>query len=185
MSTATASAPAPAAAAKKNPYWEARKSSIYLYVAKAICQKYGGHPTSVIDIGSNGTPTLEWHRKWATRLVSLDLRNPYEAPGVESMTKNFFEYYPTERFDLVTCFQVLEHVPDPTLFAQKLLDIGKVAIVSVPYKWREGGCKYHIHDPVDEVKMRQWFGREPAFSYVAKELNKVERLIHVYRNGEG
>jgi len=181
MNTATP-AIATATTAKKNQYWEARKASIYLYVAKAICQKYGAQPTSVIDIGSNGTPTLEWHRKWATRLVSLDLRNPYSAPGVESMTKNFFDYYPAERFDLVTCFQVLEHVRDPKLFAQKLLDIGKVVVVSVPYKWRAGACKYHIHDPVDEEKMGVWFGKTPSYSYIARELNNVDRLIQVYRH---
>jgi Methyltransferase domain len=166
----------------KDPYWEQRKDSIYLYVARAVCKQYGGKPKSVIDVGSNQTPTLEWHRATASRLVSLDLRRPYVADGVESMTRDFFGYLPDETFDLATCFQVLEHVPDPAAFADKLLQISKVTIVSVPYKWKRGKCKYHIHDPVDEDKMLEWFGKKPAYTYVARELTKVARMIHVYKN---
>jgi hypothetical protein len=166
----------------KDSYWEARKDSIYLFAAQAICRKYGGRPLSVIDVGSNQTPTLEWHRSTATRLVSLDLNRPYFATGVESITRDFFEFDPAERFDLATCFQVLEHVPHPTAFAQKLLQVSRTTIVSVPYKWPAGMCKYHVHDPVDGKKMLEWFGRPPSYSYLARELNKRERLIQVYKN---
>jgi Methyltransferase domain len=167
---------------KRDGYWRKRKDSIYLFAARAICGRYCANPKSVIDIGSNKTPTLEWHRKTASRLVSLDLRRPYVAKGVESLTCDFFEYRPGESFDLVTCFQVLEHVPDPAAFARKLTEIGKVVVVSVPYKWRKGKCKYHLHDPVDQAKMLAWFGRKPNYAYVARELNKVARLIHVYKH---
>jgi 2-polyprenyl-3-methyl-5-hydroxy-6-metoxy-1,4-benzoquinol methylase len=93
---------------------------------------------------------------------------------------DFLAYQPNEQFDLVTCFQVMEHVPDAVSFARKILEIGQVAVVSVPYKWDKGKCKPHIHDPVDERKMLAWFGREPDFQYIATELHKVRRLIHVY-----
>ncbi|WP_295612374.1 methyltransferase domain-containing protein [uncultured Lamprocystis sp.] len=162
-------------------YWDDRKDNIYLYAARKICEKFS-RPDSVIDVGSNGTPTLEWHRSHASRLVSIDLRNPYRAKGVESITQNFFDYPAAQSFDLVTCFQVLEHVPEPRDFAQKLLQLGKVLVVSVPYQWPKGKCIYHIHDPVNEEKMLAWFQRTPDFSYIARELNKVERLIQVYKN---
>jgi hypothetical protein len=162
-------------------YWGKRKSSIYLFAARQICARECGKPSSVIDVGSNATPTLEWHRKAGARLVSLDLRRPYVAEGVESVTCDFLQYDPECRFDLVTCFQVLEHVPEPAAFARKLIQIGEVAIVSVPYKWKKGSSRNHLHDPVDERKMKKWFGRDPDFAYVARELNSVGRLIHVYR----
>ena len=174
-------AAAPAASRpSKDAYWEKRKDSIYLYAAQAICQKYCPKPLSVIDVGSNRTPTLEWHRATAIRLVSVDLRRPYEATGVESITSDFFAYDPGVPFDLVTCFQVLEHIPDPTPFARKLLEVGRTCIVSVPFKWEKGKCKGHIHDPVDAEKMLGWFGRKPKYQYIATELNKVKRLIQVY-----
>ncbi|HLT90453.1 MAG TPA: methyltransferase domain-containing protein [Woeseiaceae bacterium] len=162
-------------------YWQRRRNSIYLFAARQICARERRNPTAVIDIGSNATPTLEWHRKSGARLVSLDLRRPYVAEGVESLTCDFLEYNPATSYDLVTCFQVLEHVPDPAAFARKLLAIGKTVVVSVPYKWKKGRCKYHLHDPVDERKMKKWFGRDPDYSYIAKELNNVARLIQVYR----
>lgn len=166
---------------KPGTYWEKRKDSIYLFAARQICARQCEAPRSVIDVGSNGTPTLEWHRQTATRLVSLDLRRPYVAEGVESVTGDFLQYDAGTRFDLVTCFQVLEHVRDPAAFARKLTQISTVAIVSVPYKWKKGKCRFHLHDPVNERKMKKWFGRGAEYSYIARELNGVGRLIHVYR----
>jgi hypothetical protein len=162
-------------------YWKNRKDSIYLFAAKIICKKYGAEPKTVIDVGSNSTPTLEWHRDTAEKLVSVDLVRPYISSGIESHTMNFFDFKFDSKFDLVTCFQVLEHIPDPKPFARKLLGTGKIIIVSVPYKWQAGACKYHIHDPVTNKKMLDWFGIKPIYTYLATEINKVQRIIHVYR----
>lgn len=165
----------------KNNYWKNRKDSIYLYAARQICRKFIV-PASVLDVGSNGTPILEWQRDCAKRLVSVDQGKPYIAEGIESLKQDFLDYEENEKFDLVTCFQVLEHVPDPYVFSQKLLRLGKCLVVSVPYKWKAGRCEQHLHDPVDEEKMLIWFGREPDFSYISRELNNLRRLIHVYKS---
>lgn len=133
----------------------------------------------MLDIGSRGTPILEWFRAPGVRLVSLDLVEPYHADGVESVTADFLEWH-AERFDLVLCLQVLEHVPDAGAFALKLLAVAETLVVSVPYRWRPGACKEHVHDPVDEGKMRAWFRREPVFSYLAREPRGTERLVQVY-----
>jgi 2-polyprenyl-3-methyl-5-hydroxy-6-metoxy-1,4-benzoquinol methylase len=162
-------------------YWEQRKDSIYLHAAQLICRKFAASANSVIDVGSNGTPTLEWHRPTARTLVSLDLRRPYVAEGVVSLAGDFLKRRFDEKFDLATCFQVLEHVPNATAFAQKLLEVGSTVVVSVPYKWKAGTTKGHVHDPVDEDKMLGWFGKAPVYSYIAHELNGRIRLIHVYR----
>ena len=174
--------PTTAASGGRGKYWRKRKDSIYLFAARQMCLRCCPAPRSVIDIGSRWTPTLEWHRDSAKRLVSVDLCRPYAAPGVESVVGDFLDYRDRE-FDLVTCFQVLEHVADAGAFAKKLLETGRVVVVSVPYRWKKGTCRSHIHDPVDEAKMRRWFGREPDYSYVARELNGVARLIQVYRRG--
>lgn len=176
--------------ATRRGYWQKRKDSIYLFAARQICAQHCPEPRSVIDVGSNNTPTLEWHRDSATRLVSLDLRRPYIAPGVDAITSDLLTYEPDQPFDLVTCFQVVEHVPNAHPFAKKLVSLGRTLVVSVPYKWRKGKCKWHVHDPVDEEKMFGWFERPPDFQYVATELNRVRRLIQVYKlsqepSGEG
>ena len=162
-------------------YWTNRADAAYLRVVRGVCDTIAADAKTVLDVGSLGTPTLEWRRSGARRLVSIDLKRPYVAEGVESITGDFLDYEVAEPFDLVTCLQVLEHVPDAAAFARKLLAIGRIVVVSVPYKWPKGACAFHRHDPVDERLMRAWFGRLPTAHYVAREPSGVSRLVHVYR----
>lgn len=164
-----------------NAYWQARKGSAYIALAQRLCREFAPEPPSVLDVGSNGTPVLEWHRATATELVSVDLRRPYEAPGVEAVTADFLAWEPGRRFELVTCLQVLEHLGEPEPFAQKLLTVGSTLVVSVPYRWRRGRCREHVQDPVDEGMLRAWFGREPVHSEIAAEPNGLRRIVQVYR----
>ena len=75
------------------------------------------------------------------------------------------------------CRQMLEHVADPATFAQKLFSLADVVVISVPYKWPKGMTKGHTHDPVDEVILREWTGREPVESRI---VDRPERLVVVY-----
>lgn len=166
-----------------NEYWESRKNSVYYQVARILTEQLGVGRRSLIDVGSAGCPYLDWFQSIPER-TSLDLNEPYRAEGTVAIKADFLAWEPDRRYDLVTCMQVLEHVPDATGFARKLLSTGDVVIVSVPYKWRAGQCKDHVHDPVDELKMRTWFGRDPNFSYLCREVHApVERLIQVYESG--
>ena len=65
--------------------------------------------------------------------------------------------------------QVLEHVPEPEPFARRLLEIGDLLLVSVPYKWPKGSVKSHIHDPVDLGAVTRWFGRAPNYNLIVQE----------------
>lgn len=90
-------------------------------------------------------------------------------------------WQPDHAYDICTCLQVLEHIDRADLFARKLLDTAKVLIVSVPYQWKYKAGNSHIHDPIDEAKMRRWFGREPHFSIVIQEVTTgARRMINVY-----
>jgi hypothetical protein len=162
-------------------YWKDRNDAAYLHVVRGICDTIAPDAKTVLDVGSVGTPILEWRRDGARRLVSIDLRRPYVATGVESIRGDFLEYPLGEPFDLVTCLQVLEHVPDPAAFAEKLLSAGRIVVVSVPYKWPKEACSNHIHDLVDEQVMRSWFGRLPTSHYIAREPSGVSWLVQVYR----
>lgn len=63
-------------------------------------------------------------------------------------------------------------------FAQQLLSVAPHLIVSVPYKWNAKWVDFHVHDPVDEEKIRDWFGRDPNYSYVVKEpFTKARRIV--------
>lgn len=158
-----------------------RKAAVYLAAAREICARHLRQDAAVLDIGSNRMSTLSWHRKKARRLVSVDPRSPFQGAGVESVAADFLDYPAAERFELLTCFQVLQHVRDPHAFAQKLLATGETCVVSVPYKWPKGKCKWHLHDPIDELKLLGWFGKQPLERFIAREEGRdSDRLIHVY-----
>ncbi len=160
-------------------YWKRRQRFIYVQITREIAQRIASHANSVLDVGSNGTPILSWFPEVPVR-VSVDLRVPYRAEGIESHQTDFLTWRPGRKFDVGLCLQVLEHVPDATAFARHLIDLCEVVIVSVPYRWPEDASRYHVHDPVDEEKMKLWFGTDPNYSYRVAELHGQERLICVY-----
>ncbi len=161
-------------------YWEERKNFLCYQVVRIIATGVAGDARSVLDVGSSGCPYLDWFPE-AEHRTSLDLRKPYVAEGIDSVTSNYFTWDVDRQYDLVLCLQVLEHVRKADEFAQKLLASGKIVVASVPYKWSEGSVSSHVHDPVDEAKMRAWFGREPNYSYICTEVNSgARRLICVY-----
>ena len=148
---------------------------------------------SICDVGSNGTDMISWLP--CKEKVSIDLKNPLQAEGVESITADFITYDFQRKFDIVTCFQVLEHISDDSVkfFANKLLKITeRLLIVSVPYRWPQGACKWHLQDPVDEAKFASWFDDsnaqlKPAFSRViynkGEASEKSARLVVVFLAG--
>ena len=161
-------------------YWIRRKDLIYYQVVRVLAVELAKDATSVLDVGSRGCPMLDWFPAVEHR-TSLDLLEPYVTPSVQSIELDFLLWAPDRFYDLVLCLQVLEEVSDAQAFAKKLLASGKQAIISVPYKWREGKTPSHIHDPVDEAKLLAWFGREPSFQYICKEVaSGKERMICVY-----
>ena len=150
-------------------YWESRRRSRYMREVRRLVDEVSSDVRSILDVGSNGCGTIDW---WPTvpRRTSLDINTPYIADGVESIKADFLEYEFRETFDIVLCLQVLEHIPDARAFAQKLLGVSnRHLIVSVPYRWEEGRCKHHVHDPVDESKLLHWFGRQPSRARIVRE----------------
>jgi len=164
----------------ENAYWAGRFDLIYYSVARSVVRGISTDAKSIIDVGSAGCPYLDWFSHIPER-TSLDLRRPYQAPGVQSIKSDFLKWEPDKRYDIATCFQVMEHVPDCYSFAKKLLAIADVVVISVPYKWPAGKVSTHVQDPVDEYKVYNWFRRHPNFHYVCTEVATPQsRLIHVY-----
>jgi hypothetical protein len=164
-------------------YWAGRQDMLYYQVVRIVAAGLAADAGSVLDVGSRGTPYLEWFPGVPVR-TSLDLVAPYRAAGIQSLATDFLTWEPDRRYDLVTCLQVLEHVTDATTFARRLLAAGRIVLISVPYRWRAGQSKHHVHDPVTLDKVRAWFGREPSFRYVVREpSNGFERLVCVFDEG--
>jgi hypothetical protein len=160
--------------------WESRANSHYLAAVRRLAGERGAAAGSILDIGSDGCPYLDWF-DWMPRRVSLDLERPYAGDRVGSVKAGVLAWEPRERFGIVLCLQVLEHIPDAARFAQRLIAVvRRHVIVSVPYKWRAGRIPDHVHDPVDEAKVLRWFGREPDCSMIVSERGRLRRLICCY-----
>lgn len=165
---------------KRKNYWQRRRNLVYLREVRILVNNLARDAQSILDVGSNGCPYLEWF-DWIPRRVSIDIRLPYSSERVEAVKADFLVHRFAERFDVSLCLQVLEHVPDAAAFAQRLLASARHhVIVSVPYKWAADRSPNHIHDPVDEAKLAKWFGRPPTHSCIVRERRGTERIICHY-----
>ena len=177
----------PVGRAESNRSWQARNGLLYYQVVRTLVEGVSQDAESILDVGSAGCPYLDWFPSIPAK-VSVDLRVPYDGPGITAIRSDFMGWQADRLFDIVTCLQVIEHIPRADLFAQKLLSTGKIVIVSVPYKWAADPVSshdLHVHDPVDEDKMKSWFGREPNFEFICREaVLPSRRLIQVYERHE-
>jgi hypothetical protein len=96
------------------------------------------------------------------------------------VSANFLTWTPPKKYDVVTCLQVLEHVTEAELFCDRLKAAARQLVVSVPYKWKKGWTKHHVHDPVDEDKLGGWMKRKPNHSLIVPEPFGPKRYIAYY-----
>jgi SAM-dependent methyltransferase len=160
-------------------YWEARRDLRYYGEVVRLARAHVPAGRSVLDVGANETEVLE-RLEWFERRVALDVNEIPPRAGVETVAADFNEFEPAEHFDLVLCLQVLEHLDRPGPFARKLLAAGRKAIISVPHEWPGWVTEEHVHDPVDEWKLRAWTGCDPTETAIIEDLG-MERLIAAYR----
>ena len=94
-----------------------------------------GRPEDTIcDVGSRGVDMMTFLP--CKKKISIDLEIPLQAEGVEGIVGDYLTHR-FEGLDIITCFQVLEHLDDEVvaLFAKKLLEEARIAVVTVPYMW--------------------------------------------------
>lgn len=163
-------------------YWARRSDLLYYRYVDFIVRTVGAEAGSLIDVGTGGCPYLEWF-DWIPERVSFDLRHPYRSESVQGIAGDLLTHPFERRFDLCTCLQVLEHVPEAAPFAQRLQAIARRVIVSVPLNWPKGDTQGHVHDPVTEEKLQGWMGRAPNYAIEVREPfqgAKGRRLVAIY-----
>ncbi len=158
-------------------YWQGRKDLSYYRAVEQFAREYCPDGKTLLDVGGGvglGCRYLERFSQYGRTSVEKP-SNGCSLEGVQVIHDSFLEWEPQKQYDLVLCLQVLEHIPDASRFARKLFKCGPVVIVSVPYQWKAGSCRYHVHDPVDDAKLKSWTDRDPVARTVANT-----RLITVY-----
>lgn len=163
-------------------YWRNRTDLLYYQYMRYIIRCIATDATSIIDVGSGNSPYLEWFG-WIPEKVSVDLKVPYSSEKVTPITGNILDLSFEKKYDILTCMQVLEHVPEPTRFARRLTDLSDLLLISVPHKWPKGSVKSHVNDPVTLEDVIAWFGRKPNYHLVVREPfmgQKGERLFAIF-----
>jgi len=165
-------------------YWLPRSHCAYYNRVRSWLNSFspGG---SLCDVGGHDTPVAAWGDFDSRTIVTKgEVKN--RLPHIKYHITDFMDYDPGQRFDVVTCLQVLEHLDDETVgkFADKLYETAKTAlIVSVPYLWKKGVCDSHYQDPINWEKFIGWFGREPDDYAIVAEKNGIERIVARFYRG--
>ncbi len=149
-------------------YWADRHELKYYGVVRELLEKLGPRG-SILDVGSWDTPVATWGD--FRRRYTCDLGRSPNLPGVISHVGDFLTWRAPELMDVVTCLQVLEHLPDGIAqrFGRRLLVTGQTVIVSVPYLWAPGLEPDHVQDPVDLAKLERIMGSPSKFSSVIED----------------
>jgi predicted O-methyltransferase YrrM/trans-aconitate methyltransferase len=161
-------------------YWGKRSEMLYYAAVYQIVAVVGREAQRVLDVGSGNTDYL-LRMSWIPEKVQLNkgFSGSGELPGIQRISADFYQWEAVNPYDLVLCLQVLEHVPDPTSFCDRLKQAGQRLVISIPYKW-DGKAPGHINDPVDEKKVRSWMGRRPNYSLLVREPFGPARWIAYY-----
>jgi hypothetical protein len=161
-------------------YWDRRKQHAYYQEVLKVSREAAPGANNMLDVGTGECEYPEWF-DWIPRKVLVDRRHVPPGTNAVRVKSDFMAYRTKERFDLVTCLQVLEHLEDPASMARRLLQHGRTVVVSVPYMWAEGFCKYHVQDPVSEKKLLAWFPCAPLKTVkVTEPGSTIVRLIAVF-----
>jgi hypothetical protein len=165
-------------------YWQKRSDMMYYRYIDYIIRTVAIDARSMIDVGSGNCPYLEWF-DWIGERVSVDIGVPYESDTVRGIRGDIHELTFDGKFDLCTCLQVMEHVPDARAFGRRLLELSDLVVVSVPFEWsaRPHRVPGHVHDPVSVQKLSNWMGRRPNYHQVVREpfmQDKGKRLIAIF-----
>jgi hypothetical protein len=77
---------------------------------------------------------------------------------------------------------VIYHIATPREFVRKLLAIGDLVVLSVPYRWEKcnDGC-HHKQNRITRDKIAAWAGRQPLAYDIVEESSGERRIICVYR----
>ena len=161
-------------------YWNSRKSLHYYRQARAYARTYSPNGRTLLDVGGGvgmGCRFLDefpnFDRTSVERCSTI-----HTLSGVRVIKTDFLKWQIDRWYDIVLCLQVLEHVPSPGRFAEKLFECGQIVIISVPYQWEAGRCRWHLHDPIDELTLYEWTQRKPIEQSIVDQ-----RLVSVFRGG--
>lgn len=198
------------ASLRSSEYWRERRLFLFYRHLYCLLYHYAPSATTVLDVGSALPPfvgCLSWIKrrtilgpkfagnvaKHGGELFSIGrIQTKY---NVSALHADFLAWTPPSwpplgygepQYDLVLCTEVIEHVERPRDFVQKLLALGHVVVLSVPYRWES--CEHKCHHKQNKItreKIASWAGRQPLAYDVVEEASGDQRILAVYCRGVG
>jgi hypothetical protein len=162
-----------------NTYYKKRKEFHYYKQVKSMLSKHTF--SSIIDVGSRKSPVMEKIEGNVYKAM-LDIKPIEPIPGIHMITADFYTWTPDRKYDVALCLQVLEHLDKPKEFVKKLFETAPYVLISVPYKWPKGSCKYHLQDPIDEKKIFSWTEKTPIEKHIITDNGKRRMICLYHRN---
>ncbi len=163
--------------AKLQKYRKKVENSNYIRLEKEIVEILADKEKTILDIGSAGIDLIG--KLPFKERCSVALYGALNTDKIKGYEMDFFDFKPEKKIDIVTCFQVIEHVNEAKIFTQKLLDTGRTLVISLPYKWEKGRCKSHVQDPIDETKIYSWTSKKAQFTFYVRD-EKYWRIMCIY-----
>jgi len=155
-----------------------------------LSMQYGRQAKSLLEVGCASDPFAKY-LSWidqrtcvAPYQVTYDGKNHGPSASVDFVKADFMEYKSDkeEKFDLLICSQVVEHVPDPAGFMKKLVEAAKTSIISVPYMWPAcDNCNHKTNNITLDTILKWVEPHKPQHHTIITEAdnNKYNRRIAV------
>lgn len=145
------------------------------------------HPsgTTLLDVGSGRGSMLSAAEEWGIQSCGIEpsreLSRSTSAGGSRVLNISFLQYNGSDRYDYVTLFHVIEHVPDPAGFIRKayrLLKPGGILYIETPnsdsHLYYTESSNYTFLTPPDHI----WIFSQYSFGYLLAGC--VPRLVETY-----
>ena len=162
-------------------YWDSRKEYNYYKAVRRLIESCG-QQKSIIDVGSADTP-IATYGDFSNR-YRLDKLKQDELNGVCTVQSDWMDYEIKEKYSVVVCCQVIEHLADEEIkdFVDKLFSSGESVIISLPYLWKSNACEGHLQDPINLEKFIYIVGRRDPEKLTIESDSTVKRLVAFFNN---
>jgi 2-polyprenyl-3-methyl-5-hydroxy-6-metoxy-1,4-benzoquinol methylase len=169
-------------------YWAGRKNDRIYLQAILFAHYYCRRKDTVADVGCHCSPLVLMLPGFKKRFAFDPSKHAAKAwQGVEGATfinapldeSSVRPLIGDDRFDLVLCNQVIEHLDDPETFARMLCNTSRRLIISTTFETKAGIIRGHVQDPISLAKFEGWFPRKMLHCFISRGPT-VHKILAVF-----
>lgn len=158
-------------------YWSSRKNDRIYLMTVLFSHFFCRRKRSVADVGCHCSPLVlmlpGFERRYA--IDPSDISKPLwsgvdGAEYINDYLRNVDIALLTggdDKFDLIICNQVIEHLHEPASFASELCERARRLIVSTTFETPAGLIEGHVQDPISLEKFESWFPRKMLCCFIS------------------